>query len=180
MSIAEKLLALILFMALCAGGGFFAGYRAATNKLHAEQLTQERDAHTRYVEGVKRAIDQADELAAQNAEFESASVQRLARIERVFQTINREVIRYVQTDAGRGLCFDDGGLRLYNAANRGEFPAPDQAAPGAIEPGGMPAAAAGSKERLSGRSSVQPRLGGQNLFRLQGTPSGTGGMGEAQ
>lgn len=179
MTLAEKILAPILFMALCAGGGFFAGYRAATNKLHAEQLTQERDAHIRYVEGVKRAIDQSDALAAQNAEAEGVSVQRRARIERVFQTINREVIRYVQTDAGRGLCFDDDGLRLYNAANRGEFPATDQAASAAGGPGGMPAAAGGAR-RLSGRDTLQPRLGGQGLPRLSGTAAVAGGMGEAQ
>lgn len=179
MGIAEKILALILFVTLCAGGGFFAGYRAATNKLHAEQLNQERAAHVRYIEGVKRAIEQANELADQNAEVESAGVQRRAKIERVFETITQEVIRYVQTDPGRGLCFDDDGLRLYNAANRGEFPATDQTAPGASGYGGMPSAAGGER-RLSGRDSRQPRLGGQGILRLSGTSSGTGGMGEAQ
>lgn len=179
MSLAEKLLALVLFLALCAGGGFFAGYRAATNKLHAQQLDIERKSHVRYVEGVKRAIDQADALAVENAEFESDSVQRRARIERVFQTINQEVIRYVQTDAGRGLCFDADGLRLYNAANRGEFPATDPSAPGASGPGGMPGADGGER-RLSGGSPGQPRLGSQGVLRMPGTAPGAGGLGEAQ
>jgi len=177
--IAEKILAPILFLALCAGGGFFAGYRTASNKFAAQQLETERAAHVRYVEGVKRAIDQADALAAENAWFESSSVQRRARIERVFQTINREVIRYVQTDAGRGLCFDAGGLRLYNAANRGQFPAPDQAASAASGPGGVPGAAGGER-RLSARNPGQPHLGSTGVPRLPGAAAGAGGMGEAQ
>jgi hypothetical protein len=159
--------------------GALGGWRAASDHYHANQLKSERSAHVRYVEGVKRAIDQADELATQNAEFESASVQRRVRIERVFQTINHEVIRYVQTDAGRGLCFDDDGLRLYNAANRGEFPAPDTAAPGAGGPGGMPGAAGGER-RLSGGSPGQPRLGSQGILRLPGTAPGAVGVGKAQ
>lgn len=169
-----------IYVALIAAAiGALGGWLAASDHHEAKQLKTERAAHTRYVEGVQRAIDQAGELATQNAEADGASVQHRAQIERVFQTINHEVIRYVQTDAGRGLCFDDDGLRLYNAANRGEFPAPDQAAPGASGHGGMPAAA-GSERRLSGGNPGQPRLGRQGVLRMPGAASGTGGMGEAQ
>lgn len=170
----------ILVVLIAYGGGcYYAGDKHATDACKADQLTTERKATAHYVEGVKRAIDQADELAAQNAAFDSASVQRRARIERVFETITQEVIRYVQTDAGRGLCFDDDGLRLYNAANRGEFPATDQTASSASGYGGMPSAAGGER-RLSGRDTRQPRLGGQGIPRLSGTASGTGGLGETQ
>lgn len=173
------IIAALLAVASAGGIGYGAGHKAATNTAKAEQLKAERKAHDNYVDGVKRAIEQADQIAAENAEAESAGVQRRARIERVFQTIDHEVIRYVQTDAGRGLCFDADGLRLYNAANRGEFPAPDQATPGPGGPGAVPGPAAGGG-RLPGGGPADQQDSGAGVLPLQGTAAGAGGMDQAQ
>lgn len=173
------ILAVLLALASAGGIGYGAGEKHATNAHKAEMLEAERKAHDDYVDGVKRAIDQADEIAAQNAEAESASVQRRARIERVFQTIDHEVIRYVQTDAGHGLCFDADGLRLYNAALRGEFPAPDQATPGPGGPGAVPGSAPGG-ERLPGGGSADQQDSGAGVLPLPGAAPGAGGVDEAQ
>ena len=172
------ILAVLLALAGYGGGCYYAGDKHATDACRSEKLEAERTAHVRYVDGVKRAIGQAEELASQDAEIEAASLQRQAKTARVFQTIDREVTRYVQTDSGRDLCFDDHGLRLYNAANRGEFPAGAAAIENtATAAGGVPKLAGGG-QRLSGRDPGEPRLGGQGVSRLPGAAAGTGRAGE--
>lgn len=174
-------LILAALLALAGGGAgcYSWGAKNATNACKAEKLEVERKAHANYVEGVKRAIEQADQIDEQNAEAESASVQRRARIETVFQTIDREVIRYVQTDAGRGLCFDAAGLRLYNAANRGELTSEDQAAPGAGGPGAVSGPAAGAG-RLSGGGVADQQNSGAALPPVPGSAAGPSGLDQAQ
>lgn len=179
MGIAEKILAALLAAALLFSGGYKYGYRNAANQHATQQLKQEREARANYKAGVKRAIKQANQIAEQNAEMEDVSVQRRARIETVFQKIDREVIRYVQTDAGHGLCFDDDGLRLYNAANRGEFAATDQTAPSPGVPGAVPGIATGEGWN-TGRSAANQQDRGAALLPLPGSASLTGRLGKAQ
>jgi len=139
MSLAEKLLAFILFLTLCAGGGFWSGYRAATNKHAADQLKTVRDS-------IKRAIDQAQQIAAEDAEVLSG--QEKNRIERrtVFKTLEKERIKYVETHPDIRDCrLDDDGLRQWNDANAGTL----RAGVGQLE--SAPARLATSPERkLSG------------------------------
>lgn len=109
------------------------GYDAAVLKAQAEQAKHLREA-----------IRQADEIAAQDREIYAAGDARQARIETVFRTLDREVIRYVQTHADAADCLDGYGMRLWSAANAGRAPtvSGDGAQPGAL-PGGAAAAALG-------------------------------------
>lgn len=179
MPLLYQAMAALVALALATGGGFFAGGRAASNKFAAGQLAAERAAHVRYVEGVRLAIERVDAVAARNAEADGAAVQLRARIEAVSRTLQREVIRYVQTDAGRGLCFDDDGLRLYNAANRGEFAADDPAMAGGGGHGTVPGAAAGG-ERKPGGDPAHQRRHGAAVPPVPGSPALAGGLGKAQ
>lgn len=110
MTLAEKILALILFLALCAGGGFFAGYRTASNKSAARQLETERAASARYQAEVARG----NLLSA-----------RLSQAETAVQTKTVERIKYVpQVTSGRR-CLDPDAVRLLNGAG---YPKLSQAA----------------------------------------------------
>lgn len=101
MTLAEKALAVALFLSLCAGGGFFAGYRAASNKSAARQLVAERAASARYQAEVARG---------------NALSARLARAETAVQIKTVERIKYVpQVTTGRR-CLDPDAVRLLNGA----------------------------------------------------------------
>ncbi len=107
-------LLLILFGLLVAIGavGYRQGYRAATTQAEAEQA-----AHLR------NAIAQAEAIAEQDRAIYAAGDARVARVQRVFQTIDREVIRYVQAHPLAVECLDADGLRLWTAANAGHLAA---------------------------------------------------------
>jgi hypothetical protein len=152
----------ILLALLAAGVAVYqAGYRNASNAAAADKLA-----------AVQRAIEQAEAVAAQDAEVLGAHEDKRERIRTVFQTIREEVTRYVQTHAGdAGECLDPDGMRLWLAANNAS-PAtaarPDYTMPG-------PAAATlGTRGGLAG----QPRAGGGAVSRVPGTAPGAGGVGE--
>lgn len=128
MTLAEKLLAFILFLALSAGGGFWTGYRAASNKQAAQQLKAERAASTKYRAEVKRG----DALAAQ---LETVKTQTRT----VTKTIVREVNNYVTPLSISHCTIPMGFVRLHDAAAANSLPA----APGldADAPGGVDLAA---------------------------------------
>lgn len=125
MSIAEKLLAFVLFLVLCAGGGFFSGYRAAANRYAAQQLEAERALNARY----RAEIARGDALAA---ELEQAR----AHTRTVTKTLTREVVNYVTPISNRACAIPLGFVRLHDAAAQSRLPeAPglDADAPGGVE-----------------------------------------------
>lgn len=128
MTLAEKLLAFILFLALCAGGGFWSGYRAATNKHAAHALDIERAASAKYRAEIKRG----DALAAQ---LENVKTQTRT----VTKTIVREVNNHVTPLSISRCTIPLGFVRLHDAAAANQLPP----APGldADTPGGVDLAA---------------------------------------
>lgn len=125
MTLAEKLLAFILFLALCAGGGFWTGYRAASNKHAAQQLDIERAASAKY----RAEIARGDALAAQ---LESVKTQTRT----VTKTITREVNTYVTPLSISRCTIPLGFVRLHDAAAANQLPpAPglDADAPGGVD-----------------------------------------------
>lgn len=145
MTLAEKLLASFVFLALCAGGGFFAGYRAASNESDARQLAAERAAALAYVAEVARG----NELSAQ-----------LAQTETRIQTQTAERIKHVpQVTTGRR-CLEPAAVGLLNGstapglpAAAGQPAATDAAAPAASDTdvAGWIAAASGQYETCAAR-----------------------------
>lgn len=179
MPLLYQAVAALVALALATGGGFATGWRAAGNACDARQLAQVRVDQAHQVETTRRAIDQANALAARNAAADGAAVQRRERVEAVTKTIEREVIRYVQTDAGRGLCFDDDGLRLYNAAQRGDFPAADPAMASRGGHAAVPTPAAGGERKPGGDPAHQRRYGAA-VPPVPGSPALAGVLGKAQ
>lgn len=125
MGIAEKAIVLILFLALCAGGGFTAGYRSASNKHAAQQLESERAENAKY----RAEIARGDALSAQ---LEIARAQTRT----VTKTITREVNNYVTPLSIAHCTIPLGFVRLHDAAaaNRvPEAPGLDADAPGGVD-----------------------------------------------
>lgn len=125
MGLAEKLLILILFLALCAGGGFWTGYRAASNRFAARQLEIERAAEARY----RAEVARGDALAAK---LENVKTQTRT----VTKTIVREVNNYVTPLSVSHCTIPLGFIRLHDAAaaNRmPEAPGLDAEAPSGVD-----------------------------------------------
>lgn len=107
-------MALVAVLAASTATGFYYGHKAAVNAAKSEQL-----------KAVERAIAQADEISAENAEIERDHVQVQTEIRTVYRTIKQEVIKYVETHPDTAECgLDDDGLRLWNKANQGSISAP--------------------------------------------------------
>lgn len=106
----NPLLAAVLMASLTAGAGAWAvrGWQCDA-------------ARTRSLE---HAIEQADVLAAQDREIDTATAVRSAAVETRYQVINRELIRYVAHPRDPIECLDADGLRLWRDANAGEEPPP--------------------------------------------------------
>jgi outer membrane murein-binding lipoprotein Lpp len=151
----NRALAVLLIGALLLGGVFFAGYRHQAKSCLIE-------AQASRLASTQRAIEQANEIAQQDAEVLAG--QELARIERrtVYRTLETERIKYVETHPDSRACgLDDDGLRQWNAANAGDL----HAGPGQFQ--NAAAAPAVSNQRLAGRpvgespgrGGAIPRLG---------------------
>jgi hypothetical protein len=112
MGLAEKFLIFILFLALCAGGCFWLGYRAASNKFAAQQLDLERAASDRY----RAEVERGDALAAQ---LENVKTQTRT----VTKTIVREVKNYVTPLSVSNCTIPLGFVRLHDAAAANSLPA---------------------------------------------------------
>lgn len=111
MTLAEKFLAFILFLALCAGGGFWSGYRAATNRHAAASLAAEQAASAKY----RAEVARGDALAA---ELETVKTQTRT----VTKTIVREVNNYVTPLAVSSCTVPLGFVRLHDAAAQNRLP----------------------------------------------------------
>lgn len=135
------------------------GFSFVRGCMHGEQLaagkTAQRDQRAQQAD--IRRIDNAIEAAQGVA---TASAEQQVRIVTKFQPIEREVIRYVQTPAAAELCLDADGLRIWTAANRGEFEAAaSQPAGHAALRSGYPAAS----QWRSGGCAGEPCADGQAL-----------------
>lgn len=128
------------------------------------------------LEHTQRAIEQANELAEQDAQVFAATAVERERVRTVFQTIDREVIRYAQDHASdTGECLDADGLRLWHAANAGSAEA--FAPAGKLDytlSGRAAAAGLGQGDGPAG----QPRRGGEAVPRLQAPAPRLGWVGE--
>lgn len=112
-----------LAVVLAAAAGFWFGWQAGDEEARYE-LSQA------YLAGERQARAQEARAASAAAGVASASASRHARIETRYQTIEKEVIRYVQTPVAAAECLDADGLRLWRAANRGELAAAEPAGAG--------------------------------------------------
>lgn len=128
---ASHWLILVVFLLALGVGAYGLGRVHANNACAAQTLA-----------AVERAIAQAEQLAREDAEILRADIERQERVRTRFRTITREVVRYVETHPDRRECLDADGLRVWNAANAGDF-AP---AAGGVR-AGMPGAAAGSERQ---------------------------------
>lgn len=146
--IVAALLALLAFVGGCMHGEQLAAGKTAQR----DQRVQQADV---------RRVDNALEAAQGVA---TASAEQQVRIVTKFQPIEREVIRYVQTPAAAELCLDADGLRIWTAANRGEFEAAEGQPAGhaALRSGG----AAASQWR-SGGCAGEPCGDGQTLASVR-------------
>lgn len=144
MTIAEKFLACLIFLLLCAGAGFFSGYRTASNKYAAEQLAQEQAAHARYVAEVERG----DQLAAQ---LEQAKTHTRT----VTKTLTREVVNYVSPISNRACAIPLGFVRLHDAAAQNRLP----------EAAGIDADAPGNVDLAAVAATVADNYGTCNEWR---------------
>lgn len=156
---------LLALLATVAGAGAY-GYTAGGD---AARAVAERDKHASLI----RALSQAEELARQDAEVLATHEVAAERIRTVFQSIDREVIRYVATHSADPVCLDAAGVRLWAAANAGDFPA------GTGQPGGgLPATAAGAGDLSRGGPAGESRGGDAGVSRMPATASRPGGVGE--
>lgn len=110
---------------------------------------------------VQRAIEQANDIARQDAEVSAGYEQSRIELRTVYKTIAKERITYVEKHADLRDCgLDADGLRLWNAANAGTLHA---------DPG-KPASATGrttaSAEREAPRFVGKPRRGDTDLPQL--------------
>jgi hypothetical protein len=138
------------------GVGFWWGHSSASSACTLHATTQAL-AQTRETVKTNTATQSvSDAVATESAERHDQVVTR-------FVPIEKEVIRYVQTPAAATACLDADGLRIWSAANRGEFDA-------AGSPGAGHAAVSGSSgagERESGGSAGEPRRDGEGLPGVQ-------------
>ena len=135
----------------------------------------ERTAKVALAEHLQRAIDQAAEMAAQDAEILRADVTRQARVVKQFEIIDREVSRYALAHLDALDCLDAGGMRLWRAAARGDAGEITAAAPGDADL--VPADVAGAGIGETFRPAYQLRGRGAFVSPASGALSVAGGMG---
>ncbi len=130
--IARLLAALGLVVAFAAGG--WLGWQAGSAQGRADAAEARQSVTETQLQGERQARSQDTRAASAAAAVASASASRHARVEIRYQTIEKEVIRYVQTPVAAAECLDADGLRLWRAANRGELAAstPAGAGPAAL------------------------------------------------
>jgi len=152
------LAALICSLGMVAGG-YEWGSRSATNACEAKKGA----AQTKVIERHEQVAEVAQSVAV-------ASAERHVQVVTKFQTIDREVIRYVQTPAATTPCLDDDGLRIWTAANHGTFE------PATAERAGHVALLGASSAGVGGGwgSAGESRHPGETVLRVPGEASGPG------
>ena len=114
--------------AFVAGG--LVGWRAGSAQGHASVAEARQATAETLLQGERQARRIETRAASVAAVVASASAERHAQVEIRYQTLSKEVIRYVQTPAAALECLDADGVRLWRAANRGEFAASEPAGAG--------------------------------------------------
>lgn len=138
--------ALILLAAFVVWSGvcYYAGFTRADQRADIASTRAEVKQETARADSVTAARS-TDHASAQGAaKVEQKRAEQAANTEKQFQTIEREVVRYVHANPDPAGCDLDGdGLRAWRAANAGTFDAagPDHSARSAAEDGGTAAAA---------------------------------------
>ncbi|MDB5802283.1 MAG: hypothetical protein JWL63_3222 [Rhodocyclales bacterium] len=158
-----------VLVALAASTALFVG-----GCVHGESMSDGKQAKTT----VKAAQADANRITVvQNVSstVAEASAAEHVRVITKFQPIDREVIRYVQTHDAAAVCLDDDGLRIWRAANRGEFEAPQPASAGHDS---LPVAT-GASEWIAERPPGQPRGSDEAIPPVHGAPGGTGELDRA-
>lgn len=173
----RPLLILLAVLAILAGV-FAAGYRDgvahAEAKANSEKLDAEKRANQERIAAIRRAIEQANQLAAQDAEisanYEQARVVRETR----YRVIEKEVRHEIEKPVYSACRLDACGLCLATAAARDEAGTdcpcqPDYA---------LRNDTAGTPQQLDGRAAGSLHQGSAAVPRLSGSAGGVGIGGE--
>lgn len=120
---------------------------------------------------VQTEIRRADAASAAVSVVATASAEAHEKIVTRYQTIEKEVIRYVQTPVAAAVCLDDDGLRIWTAANRGEFEAAGTIGAGHAP---LPGDSAPTGDRTSGRPAGEPRAGDAPVAGVRSAADGAG------
>lgn len=142
---------LLVLVCLLAAAGVV-GYHKAYHKGYQAHATK---AKADLADHLGRAIEQANQVAAQDREIMLAGDARLARVRTEFRTIDREVTVYVRENPDAVPCLDARGLCLWRAINAGhiEAAACDNVDDGQV-PGGAVAADLGQGPGPAGGSQT--------------------------
>ncbi len=161
-------LPILLAVLAILAGVFAAGYRDGVARCEAQ-------ANRDKLAAVARAIEQAAQLAAQDAEisanYENTRVVREIKYREIERKVRDEVEKTVYSACRLDAC----GLCLATAAARDEAGAdcpcqPDYSLRGDV---------AGTPQQLDGRAAGSLHSGGEAVPRLSGSAGGIGGSGEA-
>jgi len=132
------------------------------------------------VPAIVKAVQKHEEKADKGHQVAATAAAKVAKVDQTFQKIEEGVLTYAQQNPGRADCsLNADGLRLWRAANRGEFAEPEGSA-GRGSPGGVSEGAAGSEGRGASVAVGQPRGLSQDLpqvpdQQLRPDQVGTGG-----
>jgi hypothetical protein len=157
------LVAAAVGLLVIAGGAWQHGRDAARDACEADKAA-----------ALRRAIVQAEALAAQDREIYAEHLGRERRVRVIYHTLTEEAHRYALAhpdDCG----LDADGLRLWQSANAGHA-AP--AADGRFDHALRPAAAAGHGTPAG--PADQPHPDGRDVLPLPGAPSRPGGVGDSR
>lgn len=114
----------------------------------------------------------AAELAQQDAVLSAAQETARERVRIVYRTLREEVSRYVAINDDSDCDLDSNGLRLWNAANRGD------AAVGAGEPADALPGSAGGSGRTDDDAASQSPGRDRALPSVPDPPPGSGALGD--
>jgi len=167
------LLALFGLLVVVGAAGYRQGHKAATTQAQAEQAAHLRNAIAEQAAHLRNAIAEAEAIAAQDREIYAAGDARVARVDTVFRTIDREVVRYVHTHPLATDCLDADGLRLWAAANAGDV---EDAAGDSGDAGPLPGDAAGTEGRDRPGAAGGSRGAGAPVSPATGRGADLGGL----
>jgi hypothetical protein len=141
--------------------------------LHDGRADERQSAEAAKVASLRRAIEQAAEIAQQDAEVLTFHEARAESIRVVYRSLNQEASRYALNHDNDPCGLDADGLRLWTAANAGTI----AAAPAAATPyAALPGIGAAHIGRVDG-SADEPHRGGAAVSVVPGTTADVGRMG---
>lgn len=171
-----KALIVLLLLALCLAGGFFAGVSWQRGREAIDERTELIDMAEAYRKQLKDAAQDfrsaADRMGAISTQYQQARSQG----ESFYADLQSRWTTYWRARPDLARCaLDADGVREWNNANRGEFADPaaaDQSGPtGAMHP------AAVDSERRPSNADGKPHAGDEVAQRLREPPGGSGQRG---